>query len=67
MARRRTPVNVASLVAGVVFCGIALAWWLVESGELRLSDLGLLVPVIFIGAGIVGLVASLRGGTRRRR
>ncbi len=61
----RHSANVASLVAGVVCCGIALGWILVEAGTLAFSDLGWLLPAVLIGAGGVGVATSIHRGRRR--
>jgi hypothetical protein len=58
------PVNVAHLVMGVAFLGMVLIWALVESGTAATSDLRWLLPVPWVAAGAVGLVATaprLRG------
>ena len=61
----RHPANVAALVAGVVCCGIALGWLLLQVGALELSDLGWLLPAILIGAGAIGVGISLQRNRRR--
>jgi hypothetical protein len=58
------PVNVGHLVMGVAFLGMVLIWALVESGTAATSDLRWLLPVPWVAAGAVGLVATaprLRG------
>lgn len=65
-ARRRSA-NVSSLVAGIVCCGIALGWLLVESRQLRLADLGWLLPTILIGAGLIGVAVSVQRSRNQRR
>jgi hypothetical protein len=61
----RHPANVAALVAGVVCCGIALGWLLLEVGALQLTDLGWLLPTVLIGAGAIGVGVSLRRNRNR--
>lgn len=63
----RHPANVAALVAGVVCCGIAFGWLLVELDALRLSDLGWLLPAVLIGAGGIGVALSIQRGRRKPR
>jgi len=58
----RPPVNAVSLVFGLVFCGLALSYLLVEVGLLGASDLTWFLPILLAGAGSAGLVASLRRG-----
>jgi hypothetical protein len=58
------PVNVGHLVMGVAFLGMVLIWALVESGTAGTSDLRWLLPIPWVAAGAVGLVATaprLRG------
>jgi hypothetical protein len=64
---RRRGADIVSLVAGLVCCGIALSWWLVSAGSIRLRDLGWLMPAIFIGAGLFGVLLSIRRSRRLRR
>ena len=63
----KRPANVASLVVGVVCCGVALGWLLLDVDALSLSDLGWLLPAILIGAGVLGVGLSLQRGRRRPR
>jgi hypothetical protein len=64
----RHPANVGALVAGIVFCGIALGWLLFETGALHLADLQWAVPGLLTGAGLAGvLVSVLRGRNGRTR
>jgi len=53
----RRPVNIAYLVVGLVFLGIAGAWALVSSGAIDSNQLGWLLPLTLVGAGVIGLVA----------
>jgi hypothetical protein len=58
------PVNIGHLVMGVAFLGLAVIWALIESGTASASDLRWLLPVPWVAAGAVGLVATaprLRG------
>lgn len=71
MARQpagRHPLAVGSLVLGLCFCGIALAWLLIATGVMGPEDMQVAVPGMLIGAGAVGIAASLlRGRNGRRR
>lgn len=63
MARQpagRHPMAAGSLVLGLCFCGVALLWLLVSAGALSVPDLQWALPVLLVGAGVIGLVASLR-------
>ncbi|MET9018726.1 hypothetical protein ABZV93_01960 [Actinopolymorpha sp. NPDC004070] len=64
---RRRSADVVSLVAGLVCCGIAFSWLLVSAGKIGLRDLGWLMPTIFIGAGLFGVLLSIRRSRRLRR
>jgi hypothetical protein len=58
---------VSSLVAGILFVGVAIAWVLFEAGAIDLADLGWLLPSLLIGAGAVGVTVSIRRGSGRSR
>ncbi|MGI9155706.1 MAG: hypothetical protein ACR2FG_03590 [Marmoricola sp.] len=60
-------VKVGHLVVGLVFLGLALSWALRAGGAIDSWSIGLLVPVVLVGAGAVGLVAMVAGGVRRNR
>lgn len=62
---RRHPANVSSLVAGVLFLGVALGWLLLEVGAIGITDLGWLLPLLLIGAGAVGVGVSIRRSSGR--
>lgn len=62
----RHPVNVTHLVMGVAFLGIVAVWAVLTGGALDLDDAPWLVPVPFLAAGALGLVASVVAGARRR-
>ena len=58
------PVNVGHLVMGVALLGLAVIWALIESDTVSASDLRWLLPMPWVAAGAVGLVATaprLRG------
>jgi hypothetical protein len=60
----RHPVNIGHLVMGVALLGLAVIWALLESDTASASDLRWLLPVPWVAAGAVGLVATaprLRG------
>lgn len=60
----RHPVNVAHLVMGVAFLGLALVWTLHASGAVDSGDLRWLLPVPWLGAGLAGLLAITLAGRR---
>ena len=57
-ASGRHPVNITHLVMGVVLLGLATIWALIETNSASASDLRWLLPVPWVAAGIVGLVAT---------
>jgi hypothetical protein len=63
----RHPANVVSLVAGLIFCGIAFSWMLMTTGVLSTRDLPWIVPVLLMGAGITGVVASISRNKKGQR
>ncbi len=52
------PVNIGHLVMGVALLGLAVIWALIESGTASASDLRWMLPVPWVAAGAVGLVAT---------
>ncbi len=63
-AAGRHPINVGHLVMGVALLGLVVIWALIESGVASASDLRWMLPVPWVAAGAVGLVATaprLRG------
>lgn len=58
MNPRPRPVGVAHLVFGLIFCGIAALWLIGNANNADFPNLARGIPVVLIGAGIVGLGAS---------
>ena len=58
------PVNVAHLVFGLIFLGVAGCWALSASGAVEV-DVRVLVPLILLVAGASGLLAALAKAMRR--
>ena len=61
------PLNVGYLVIGLVFLGISGAWALHAAGAVDNADVRWLVPLVLVGAGLVGLVAFAAKGVRGSR
>ncbi len=58
------PVNIGHLVMGIALLGIAVLWALVSADVVTGADVRWLLPVPWVLAGAVGLVASTRRGVR---
>lgn len=61
----RHPLSVGSLVVGLIFCGIAFAWLLNATNVLHADDLQWAIPVLLVGVGVIGVVASIARGRNR--
>lgn len=61
------PVSIPHLVFAVVFLGIAAVKFIGEATNADLPRSAIGFPVVLIGAGIVGLVATLINAGRRSR
>lgn len=63
----RHPVNVGHLVMGIAFLGMVLVWALVTGDVVPNDDLRWLMPIPWVAAGGVGLVAMAAAARRRSR
>ena len=63
----RHPVNVAHLVMGLVFLGIAGSWGLGQIGVIDAEGGRWLLPAILVLAGGAGLVAAIAKGLSRAK
>lgn len=61
----RHPVNVGQLVMGLALLGLVTVWALVVSEAVQGTELRWLMPMPWLVAGAVGLLASVVGGRRR--
>jgi hypothetical protein len=61
------PLNVAYLVVGLVFLGIAGSWALQAADVVDAGDVGWMLPAVLVAAGLIGLVAMAARGVSRRR
>lgn len=61
------PLNVAYLVVGLVYLGIAGSWALHAGGVIDTDQAGWVLPLVLVLAGVIGLVAfAARAASRRR-
>lgn len=60
------PVSVSHLVVGLVFCGIALLWAIGAATGVDSPRPEIAAPAVLIGAGVIGLVATVANARRRR-
>jgi hypothetical protein len=59
-------VKIAHLVFGLLFLGIVAVWALVITDVITEDRLTIIAPAVLIGAGVIGLAASLANGRNRR-
>lgn len=64
MSYRRHPLDIASLVFGLIFLGIVAAWGLFELDVVSGADSAWILPIVLIGAGALGVVLA---ATKERR
>jgi hypothetical protein len=62
---RRHDTDLTALVAGLTFCGIAVAYLLGEAVG-RSLDLRWVVPILLIGLGVAGLSGTVLASRRDR-
>lgn len=60
---RRHELDLTSLVAGLVFVGIAVAYLIGAYTKVRV-DAGWVLPIGLVGLGLAGLAGTLRAGLR---
>ncbi|MCW2847476.1 MAG: hypothetical protein JWR90_1450 [Marmoricola sp.] len=58
--------KIPHLIFGLLFLGIAAVWALVVTNVVTDDGLTVIAPAILIGAGVIGLAASLASGRNRR-
>jgi hypothetical protein len=61
------PLNVSYLVVGLIFLGISGSWALHAAGLVGTGDVQWLIPLVLVGAGVIGLVAFTAKGLSRGR
>ncbi len=60
-------VKIPHLVFGLLFLGLAGIWALIAGDVITTDRLGVLGPAVLIGAGVIGLAASLANSRNRNR
>lgn len=60
-------VKIPQLIFGLFFLGIAGVWALVVTDVITEDRLPVIMPALLIGAGVIGLAASLASGRNRRQ
>jgi peptidoglycan/LPS O-acetylase OafA/YrhL len=60
-------VSTAHLVFGIIFTGVAALWLIGQATDAKLHDTAPGFPAVLIGAGIVGLIASVVNARSRRQ
>lgn len=60
-------VSTPHLVFGVLFTGLAALWLIAQATDADIPDAAAGFPAVLIGAGIVGLVATVVNSRRRSR
>lgn len=63
----RHPVNVGHLVMGVAFAGLVLVWALITSDAVADDEIRWLMPLPWVAAGALGLVATTWSNLRARK
>jgi hypothetical protein len=58
--------NIGYLVVGLIFLGLSATWLLDDTGVINPEGYEWLLPAILLGAGLVGLFASLGKGLLNR-
>ncbi|HET6152142.1 MAG TPA: hypothetical protein VFE15_04250 [Marmoricola sp.] len=58
--------SVPHLVMGLIFVGIAGVWLITDAGDTHVHRLGAGIAVVLIGAGVIGLLASLAAARRTK-
>jgi hypothetical protein len=60
-------VKIPHLVFGLLFIGIVAVWALVITDVITEDRLTIVAPAVLIGAGVIGLAASLANSRNRRK
>jgi len=63
----KRTVSTAHLIFGIIFAGIAALWMIRQATDASIHDTAPGFPLVLIGAGLVGLVASLVNSRNRKQ
>ncbi|RNL78388.1 hypothetical protein [Nocardioides marmorisolisilvae] len=63
----KRTVSTPHLVLGIIFAGIATLWFVGAATDAKFHDTAPGFPLVLIGAGVIGLVASLTNSRTRKQ
>lgn len=63
----KRTVSTPHLVLGIIFAGIATLWFIGAGSDAKFNDTAPGFPLVLIGAGVIGLVASLTNSRTRKQ
>ena len=63
----KRTVSTPHLVLGIIFAGIATLWFVGAATDAKFHDTAPGFPLVLIGAGVIGLVASLNNSRNRKQ
>ena len=66
LSGNRHPVNIGHLVMGLAFAGLLVVWALIAGDIVDGDDIRWLLPLPWVFAGAIGLLAVTLAGRRRR-
>ena len=61
----KRTVSTPHLVLGIIFAGLAVLWMIAQATDANIHDTAPGFPLVLIGAGAIGLVASLANARTR--
>ena len=63
----KRTVSTPHLVLGIIFAGIATLWFIGAGSDAKFHDTAPGFPLVLIGAGVIGLVASVTNSRNRKQ
>ncbi|RNL65451.1 hypothetical protein EFK50_05730 [Nocardioides marmoriginsengisoli] len=61
------PLSIAHLIFGLIFGGIATLWFIGNANDADFDNQAAGLPVVLIGAGVIGLIAAVLSRRRNTR